>query len=125
MIHRMTDILTHRGPDGEGHHTEPIVQLGMRRLSIMDIHGGAQPMKNEGGDIWVVFDGEIYNFKQLREELLRDGHRLEARCDTEVIAHLYEAYGLDFVLRLKGQFAIALWDARKKKLVLARDRTGE
>lgn len=125
VIHRMTDILTHRGPDGEGHHIQPIVQLGMRRLSIMDIHGGAQPMKNEGGDIWVVFNGEIYNFKQLREELLRDGHRLETRCDTEVIAHLYEAHGLDFVLRLKGQFAIALWDARKKKLVLARDRTGE
>ncbi|MGA8146931.1 MAG: asparagine synthase (glutamine-hydrolyzing) [Gallionellaceae bacterium] len=125
VIHRMTDILAHRGPDGEGHHIEPHVQLGMRRLSIMDIAGGAQPMKNENGDIWVIFNGEIYNFRKLREELLRDGHSIESWCDTEILVHLYEKHGLDFVQRLKGQFAIALWDRKQQKLVLARDRTGE
>lgn len=125
VIHRMTDILTHRGPDGEGHYSDPLVQLGMRRLSIMDIHGGSQPMQNEDGSVQVVFNGEIYNFRQLRAALLRKGHRLETDCDTEVIAHLYEDHGLDFVQHLKGQFAIALWDGKKRKLVLARDRTGE
>ncbi len=125
VIHRMTDILTHRGPDGEGHYCDPLVQLGMRRLSVMDIHGGAQPMQNEDGNVQVVFNGEIYNFKQLRKTLVNAGHKLETSCDTEVIAHLYEDYGLDFVLHLKGQFAIALWDSKKKKLVLARDRAGE
>ncbi|MGO8754255.1 MAG: asparagine synthase (glutamine-hydrolyzing) [Gallionellaceae bacterium] len=125
VIHRMTDILAHRGPDGEGYHIEPHVQLGMRRLSIIDIAGGAQPMKNEDGNIWVVFNGEIYNFRKLREELLRDGHSIKSWCDTEILAHLYEKHGLDFVQRLKGQFAIVLWDGKKKKLVLARDRAGE
>jgi len=125
VLQRMTDMLTHRGPDDQGHHREPRVQMGMRRLSIIDLHSGAQPMTNEARDIWVVFNGEIFNFRQLREELLRDGHKLDTHCDTEVIAHLYEKHGLDFVQRLKGQFAIALWDSVRGKLVLTRDRTGE
>ncbi len=125
VIHRMTDILTHRGPDGQGHYVDSLVQLGARRLSIQDIPAGAQPMKNEDGSVQVVFNGEIYNFKELREDLLHAGHRLETHCDTEIIAHLYEEHGLDFVARLNGQFAIALWDAGTKRLVLARDRVGK
>jgi asparagine synthase (glutamine-hydrolysing) len=121
----MTDILTHRGPDGEGHLIEPLIHLGARRLSIQDIPGGSQPISNEDGTVTVVFNGEIYNFKELREELMRAGHRLKTRCDTEVIVHLYEDLGLDFVRRLNGQFAIALWDSKKKRLVLARDRVGK
>ena len=125
VIHRMNDMLFHRGPDGEGYFIDPRVQLGMRRLSILDIHGGAQPMQSEDGAVQVVFNGEIFNFKTLRAELIRNGHSLTTHCDTEVIAHLYEQHGMDFVTRLKGQFAIALWDGNRKKLVLARDRTGE
>ena len=125
VVHAMTDILAHRGPDGEGLLIEPLVHLGARRLSIQDISGGSQPISNEDGTVTVVFNGEIFNFRELREELLRSGHRLKTRCDTEVIVHLYEELGLDFVTRLNGQFAIALWDSRKNRLVLARDRVGE
>src|SRR5262245_17152688 len=97
VIRRMTDIITHRGPDGEGHFEKPLVRLGARRLSIQDIPGGSQPVANEDGTVTVVFNGEIYNFKELREELLRSGHTFQSRCDTEVIVHLYEELGLDFV----------------------------
>ncbi len=125
VVQAMTDILIHRGPDGEGHLIEPLIHLGARRLSIQDIPGGSQPMSNEDGAVTIVFNGEIFNFKELREDLLRAGHLFKTRCDTEVIVHLYEEWGLDFVERLNGQFALALWDSMKKRLVLARDRAGE
>ena len=125
VLRRMTDILVHRGPDGQGHFEAPLVRLGARRLSIQDVPLGHQPMANEDGTVHVVFNGEIYNFHALREELLAKGHRLHTRCDTETIAHLYEDHGVDFVSRLKGQFAIALWDAKRERLLLVRDRFGK
>jgi asparagine synthase (glutamine-hydrolysing) len=124
-IQRMTDIIVHRGPDSEGHHVESLVHLGARRLSIQDIAGGKQPVDNEDGTVTVVFNGEIYNFKELREELLQRGHQLKSKSDTEILPHLYEEYGLDFVNRLNGQFAIALWDSVRRKLLLVRDRVGK
>lgn len=116
--------LHHRGPDGTGTLVQGPVGLAHARLSIIDLEGGAQPIRNEDGSVQVVFNGEIFNYVELRAELQQRGHRFYTHSDTEVIVHLYEEHGEDFVAHLNGQFAIALWDAKAQRLVLARDRTG-
>ena len=120
----MLALLSHRGPDFHGLHLEPLVGMAHARLSIIDLAGGAQPMSNHGGGIWICFNGEIFNFIELRTELERQGHVFRSHSDTEVIVHLYERYGEEFVHRLNGQFAIALWNGRLRKLLLVRDRVG-
>lgn len=120
----MTRSLSHRGPDEEGYHTEPGIALGHRRLSIIDLDSGQQPLCNGDGTVWVAFNGEIFNYLELRSDLEKRGHRFRTRSDTETLVHLYEEKGLDFVDDLNGQFAIALWDRRRRRLVLARDRVG-
>ena len=121
---RMCGAIRHRGPDDEGHFVGPHVGLGMRRLSIIDVEGGKQPISNEAGDVHVVFNGEIYNHHDLRAGLEAKGHRFGSRSDTETIVHLYEDRGAGFVHALRGMFGIALWDAKQRRLVLARDRVG-
>ena len=123
LLH-MTRALIHRGPDEEGFHLEPGLGLGHRRLSIIDLGTGQQPLCNEDGTIWVSFNGEIFNYLELRTDLEKRGHRFKTNSDTETLVHLYEEKGLDFVDDLNGQFAIALWDRNKRRLVLARDRVG-
>ncbi|MDN5849698.1 MAG: asparagine synthase (glutamine-hydrolyzing) [Nitrococcus sp.] len=123
-LRRMTRILTHRGPDEEGYHSEPGIGLGHRRLSIIDLATGQQPLSNEDGTLWVAFNGEIFNYLELRGDLEKRGHRFRTTSDTETLVHLYEEKGLDFVHDLNGQFAIALWDRPRRRLVLARDRVG-
>lgn len=123
-IEKMLDALQHRGPDGRGLHLDGRVGLGHCRLSIIDLATGTQPMPNEDESIWIVFNGEIYNFQDLRTELIDRGHAFRSRSDTEVIVHLYEELGVDCVNRLRGMFAFALWDARQQRLLLARDRVG-
>jgi asparagine synthase (glutamine-hydrolysing) len=136
VLERMTNILRHRGPDDAGSYqsglklqagygTMPGVALGHRRLSIIDLAGGHQPLANEDGSIWIVFNGEIYNHRQLRQRLEGAGHRFATHSDTETIVHLYEDEGLDFVRHLNGMFALAIWDANKRRLVVARDRLGK
>lgn len=120
----MTRILAHRGPDGEGIHVAGPIGLGHRRLSIIDLETGAQPLANEDGSVWTVFNGEIYNYKELVPELQAAGHVFKTHSDTEVIVHAYEEYGVDFLHKLNGMFAIALWDAPRRRLILARDRLG-
>ncbi len=117
--------LIHRGPDDQGHFSSPPVFLGIRRLSIIDIDGGKQPLTNEDGTIVVVFNGEIYNHVELRKDLIRRGHTFRTRCDTEVLVHLYEEAGPDLCRRLVGMFAFAIWDSRQRILVLGRDRFGK
>jgi asparagine synthase (glutamine-hydrolysing) len=124
LVRRMTDSIAHRGPDGEGQYAHGPVAFGHRRLSIIDLHTGAQPMCNEDGTVWIVFNGEIYNHLELRRELVARGHRFKSSSDTEVIVHLYEEYGEACVERLKGMFAFALHDQRAGRVFLARDRVG-
>src|SRR5690606_38249195 len=121
---RMTRALTHRGPDQEGYHYESGVALGHRRLSIIDLATGNQPLCNEDGTIWVAFNGEIFNYLELRADLEKRGHVFRTQSDTETLVHLYEEKGLDFVESLNGQFAIALWDRPRRRLILVRDRVG-
>lgn len=116
--------MAHRGPDDSGVYTTRNIGLGHRRLSIIDLQAGKQPLSNEDNTVWVVFNGEIYNFRELRNELLRRGHTFKTQTDTEVIVHLYEDHGEDFVRKLRGMFAIALWDETSETLILARDRVG-
>jgi asparagine synthase (glutamine-hydrolysing) len=123
-LRRMTDAVCHRGPDDSGEFIDDALALGMRRLSIIDLEGGKQPIANESGEIVLVFNGEIYNYRELRERLISNGHVLKTMSDTEVIVHLYEEQGEDCVLALRGMFGFALWDASERKLVLARDRLG-
>jgi asparagine synthase (glutamine-hydrolysing) len=123
-LRAMTDAIAHRGPDGEGHFVGDGVCLGNRRLAIQDIAGGSQPMTNEDGSVVVVYNGEIYNYPELRELVLARGHRLETHCDTEVLPHLYEDEGMAFLERLNGIFAIALLDRAKGTLFVARDPLG-
>ncbi len=125
LLKRMTSTLVHRGPDGEGHIALPGCGLGHRRLSIIDLSGGAQPMANEDERIWVAFNGEIYNFLELRPGLESRGHRFRTHSDTEAILHLYEDHGAEMIPRLRGMFAFGLWDARERRLLLARDRAGK
>lgn len=123
-LRTMVGALHHRGPDGQGLRIDGAIGLGHARLSIIDLEGGAQPLANEDERIWVVFNGEIFNYLELRAELIAQGHRFRTASDTEVLVHLYEQHGEAFVERLNGQFAIALWDGPRQRLVLARDRVG-
>lgn len=120
----MLAMIHHRGPDGFGLYRDADVLLGSARLSIIDLVGGDQPISNEDGSIWIVFNGEIFNHVELRPSLEARGHRFTTRCDTEVVVHLYEEYGPECLQRLNGQFAIAIWDLRNRTLFLARDRMG-
>ena len=121
----MTDALAHRGPDGEGFYTDGGLAFGHRRLSILDLsEAAAQPLKNETGDVVLIYNGEIYNFRELRAELQRKGHHFRSSTDSEVIVHGYEEWGDDCVTRLNGMFAFGLWDRRQRRLLLARDRYG-
>src|SRR5215467_4264902 len=124
LIARMCGIIEHRGPDDEGHYLESGVALGMRRLSIIDVASGRQPISNEDGSIWIVFNGEIYNYQELRRGLQRRGHTFRTASDTETIVHLYEDFGPHCVDRLRGMFAFAIWDRRRRQILLARDRLG-
>src|SRR5437899_2587240 len=124
LLKRMRDVLRHRGPDGEGLWTEGPVGLGHRRLAIVDVAGGQQPMPNEDESCWIVYNGEIYNHAALRPGLEARGHRYRTRSDTETILHAYEEDGERCVERLQGMFAFALWDRPRGRLLLARDRLG-
>jgi asparagine synthase (glutamine-hydrolysing) len=117
--------MEHRGPDDAGYYHGNNVGLGMRRLAIIDLKTGNQPITNESKDVWVVFNGEIYNYQALRSNLQKNGHIFTTTSDTETIVHLYEDHGLNFVDSLQGMFGIAIWDNTQKRLVLARDRLGE
>jgi len=124
VVRRMAQVMTHRGPDDEGFYFDSDIGLGHRRLSIVDLEGGHQPMSNEDDTVWLVCNGEIYNHLKLRRELVSKGHVFKTRSDSEVIIHLYEEFGEEFMGKLNGMFAIALWDEKQKKLILARDRLG-
>ncbi|MBX6395722.1 MAG: asparagine synthase (glutamine-hydrolyzing), partial [Alicyclobacillaceae bacterium] len=123
-LQRMAARMIHRGPDDEGYYTGNGIGLGFRRLAIIDLEGGHQPLSNEDGSVWVVFNGEIYNYKALRASLLDRGHRFRTETDTEVLVHLYEDYGADLVHHLRGMFAFAIWDERRRQLLLVRDHFG-
>lgn len=124
LLGRMLATIRHRGPDDDGKYISGAGALGFRRLSIIDLSGGHQPLSNEDGSIWTVFNGEIYNYVELRERLVAKGHFFKTQSDTEVLVHLYEEYGEDMVRDLRGMFAFAVWDDRNKRLLLARDRVG-
>ncbi len=124
VLHRMNEAQFHRGPDEGGIHREPGVGLAHRRLSIIDLAGGRQPLFNEDNSVVVVFNGEIYNFQDLEKELAAAGHRFRTRCDTEVIVHAWEQWGEECVQRMRGMFAFAIWDRNRRTLFLARDRVG-
>ncbi len=124
IVRQMLGMIRHRGPDEFGIYRDAWVNLGNARLSIVDLGGGQQPIGNEDGTLWIVFNGEIFNHHELRPDLEARGHRFQTHCDTEVILHLYEEYGPDCLNYLNGQFAIALWDTRNRSLFLARDRLG-
>ena len=124
LLAAMTDVVAHRGPDAGGYYFGEGIGLGHRRLSIIDLSTGDQPLANEDETVWVVFNGEIYNFADVRAELEALGHRFRTRTDTEIIVHGYEQWGADCVERFRGMFAFALWDARQERLLLVRDRFG-
>jgi len=124
LVHGMCSVIRHRGPDDEGIRVEPGVGLGMRRLSIIDLAGGHQPMSDPDGLVWVVFNGEIFNFPELRTELLACGHHFRTNSDTEVLVHGYRQWGVDVLQHLNGMFGLAIWDATRRRLVLARDAAG-
>src|SRR6266516_6782742 len=123
-LDRMSATLVHRGPDSDGSFVDGPVGLAARRLAIIDLETGDQPIANEDSSIRVVQNGELYNYRELRTELERAGHRFRTHGDTEVLVHLYEEHGLDFARRLRGMFAVGIWDAARRRLVLARDRFG-
>jgi asparagine synthase (glutamine-hydrolysing) len=125
LVRAMCDVIRHRGPDDAGYLTNGSAALGMRRLSIIDLSTGHQPMSNEDGSVWVVFNGEIYNFAELRDWLRQRGHQFKTASDTETLVHLYEEEGADGAKRLRGMFAYAIWDAREQSLLVVRDRLGK
>lgn len=125
IIDQMTRLIAHRGPDDSGAYLDGPTGLGFVRLSIIDLSGGHQPMCNETSDVWIVFNGEIWNYKTLRKELIEKGHQFRTNSDTETIVHAYEEYGVDCIARLHGMFGLAIWDGPRKRLLLARDRAGK
>ena len=125
VVRAMCDCIRHRGPDDEGFHVEGGCAIGMRRLSIIDLSTGHQPISNEDGTVWVVFNGEIYNYQPLRRDLIAKGHRFTTNSDTETLIHLYEERGPAGLSDLRGMFAFAIWDSRRRRLLLARDRFGK
>src|ERR1700704_5870348 len=124
LVRRMCEVIRHRGPDDEGVWVEEGVALGMRRLSIIDLSTGHQPIHNEDRSVWIVFNGEIYNYRELRRELEMAGHGFYTSTDTEVIVHAYEQWGKAAIARLRGMFGLAIWNTRTKTLLVARDRIG-
>ncbi len=124
ILTRMLGRIKHRGPDESGIYSSENVAIGNVRLSIIDISSGQQPLCNSTGDIWIAYNGEIFNYVELKAELEQKGYKFKTNSDTEVVVLLYEAYGIDFVKKLNGQFAISLWDKRTKELILIRDRVG-
>ena len=124
VIKRMTDLLKHRGPDDEGFHFDPAAALGHRRLSIIDLAGGHQPIANEDETRFIVFNGEIYNHREIRAALEKKGHRYRTASDTETILHLVEEEGVEGLNRMNGMWAFAVWDFPRRRLLLARDRLG-
>jgi asparagine synthase (glutamine-hydrolysing) len=124
LVHRMTDIIAHRGPDASGFHVRGEAALGHRRLSIIDLTTGGQPMSNEDDSLWITYNGEIFNHAGIRPELEAAGHRYKSHCDTETCIHAYELWGDQSVARYRGMFAYALWDQNKKQLFCVRDRLG-
>ncbi len=125
VVKAMCDSIVHRGPDDEGFHVDGPVAIGMRRLSIIDLSTGHQPISNEDGTVWVVFNGEIYDYQALRTHLISQGHRFHTNSDTETLVHLYEQQGIEGLHRLRGMFAFCIWDATARKLLLVRDRFGK
>src|SRR5882724_1416222 len=125
LIQAMCDEIRHRGPDDEGFHIDGTAAIGMRRLSIIDLSTGHQPMSNEDGTVWIVFNGEIYQYQELRDDLIARGHRFHTASDTETLIHLYEEEGVEGLKRLRGMFAYAIWDSRRRLLMLARDPFGK
>src|SRR3989440_1506443 len=125
LIERMNRLISHRGPDDSGIYLDHAIGLGSTRLSIIDLSGGHQPLSNESGDIWIVFNGEVWNYKTLRQELIEKGHHFRTNSDTETVIHAYEEYGLDCIARLHGMFGLAIWDSLRRRLLLARDRVGK
>src|SRR5437660_4014681 len=117
LIDQMTRLISHRGPDEQGTYFDGNLGLGFARLSIIDLSGGHQPMCNETGDIWLVFNGEIWNYKELRKDFLEKGHQFRTNSDTETIIHAYEEYGVDCVAHLHGMFGFALWDSSRRRLL--------
>src|SRR5512133_2066151 len=124
VLDAMTDVMTHRGPNDRGTYSTPGIALGVRRLSIVDVEGGHQPVLNEDRSVVAIQNGELYNHADLRRKLRHEGHVFASRCDTEVLPHLYERYGVRFPKELRGKFGIAIWDERRRRTVLARDRMG-
>jgi len=124
QIARMVNAIQHRGPDGIGVYVDDQAGLGHARLSIIDLAGGAQPIHNEDKTLWIVYNGEVFNYPELREDLIKRGHRFTTATDTEVVLHLYEEKGAACLQDLNGQFAMAIWDSRTRELFLARDRVG-
>ncbi len=122
LLERMNLAIIHRGPDEDGFYVKENVGLAMRRLSIIDLASGQQPIHNADRTKWLIFNGEIYNYQDLREDLLKRGHQLYTKSDTEAVLHLYEEFGVDCLQRLRGMFAFAIWDDVEKTLFLARDR---
>ena len=123
-LEKMIQMLQHRGPDDFGYYTDNQAGLAHARLSIIDLDGGHQPMTDAEESVWIVFNGEIFNYLELRDDLIKSGVHFRSHSDTEVIIHLYKTHGLDFVKHMNGQFAIALWDTRNSTLLLVRDRVG-
>ena len=124
QLKKMTQVIIHRGPDDVGYYIKDDIGLGVRRLSIIDLTTGHQPISNEDKSVWIVLNGEIYNFLELKDNLIKKGHRFRTKTDTETIVHLYEEYGTECVKHLRGMFCFAIWDDKRKRLVLARDRIG-
>src|SRR5919202_1239627 len=125
LLEQMKRAIWHRGPDEEGSYVDACAAIGMQRLAIVDLTGGQQPMANEDGTVWIVFNGEIYNALQLRPQLEARGHRFATRADTEVILHLYEDLGDDCAGPLEGMFAFCIWDTKRQRALLVRDRLGK
>ena len=124
-VRNMCDRIVHRGPDDSGYYVDGPCGIGMRRLSIIDLSTGHQPISNEDGTIWVVFNGEIYNFQDLRRELEHKGHKFRTHSDTETLIHLYEEDGVSGISKLRGMFAYAIWNRKRQHLLLVRDRFGK